>query len=230
MATNLYIDESGSMTSNYSKYKPFFTIAIIKVKNEKVLSRNLKRFISDNLKTLKKLDKNNKMFINGKFHELKGSEFNSELKRKFIKEITKQDSFEVYFIKLINSKVDSKFFNNKARAFNYLLKLFMIHALHKKFINDENINLQIDERNIKTMAKYQLSEYLNTELILGENILSKPLTVTYFDSSNNKFIQVADVFSNFFFSHCITNSYTDIFKKLKESGYIKDIFTFPPKY
>ena len=106
----------------------------------------------------------------------------------------------------------------------------MIYALHENYIEDDNINLQIDERNIKTMAKYQLAEYLNTELLLGEKLLTKPLNVTYFDSSNNKFIQVADFFSNFFFSHCLTNAYTDVLTDLKDTGYLKDIFTFPPEY
>lgn len=230
MAINLYIDESGSMTNNYASYKSFFIISIIKVKNEKILARNLKRFISDNFKTLRKIDSNNKMFINDKFHELKGSELNAELKIKFIKEICRNNCLEIFYIKLLNSKVDEKLFNNKARAFNYLLKIFLSHAFHKGYLTDEDINLQIDERNVKTQAKYSLADYLNTELILGEDLLTNPLTVKYFDSSNNKFIQVADVFSNFYFSHCMTNKYSDILENLQEEGYLKEIFVFPPNY
>ena len=230
VAVNIYIDESGSMTKNYAVYKPFFVVSIVVVKDDKKLSRLFKRFISKNLKTLKKLDENNKMFHVGKFHEIKGSELNSAMKETFIQALCKGNCFEVYYIKLLNSKVDDNFFDNTARAFNYLLKIFMSHALKKKYISrDIQINLQIDERNVKTQAKYQLAEYLNTELILSEKLIDKPLTVTYFDSANNKFIQVADVLSNIFFSHCVTNAYDDIINKMKEEKYLKEIFVFPPK-
>ena len=186
---NLYIDESGSMTSNSEEYKqPFFIVSVIKVTNSKVLNRNLKRFISKNLKLLKKLDTQNKMFINGKFAELKGSSLNSALKRKFVTEITKDFPFELYYIKLFNKQVNPMMLNNKARAFNYLLKLFFQFSLRNKTFEDEEYFLQIDERNIKTQSKNTLEDYLNTELILNDGLLSKPLKVKYFDSVNNKFI------------------------------------------
>ena len=99
--TNLYIDESGSLTNNCEEYKqPFFIISIIKVRNEKVLHRNLKRFVSRNMKILKNLDKASKMFINGKFAELKGSALNGALKRTFVDEIAKGEPFELFYIKV----------------------------------------------------------------------------------------------------------------------------------
>lgn len=70
---------------------------------------------------------------------------------------------------------------------------------------------------------------MNTELILDSKVLDNPLNVTYYDSSNNKFIQVADVFSNIFYSNCFNNSYNEQFKSLEEQGYLKEIFKFPIK-
>lgn len=134
MAINLYIDESGSITNKYLDFNPYFIISIVKVKDEKILKRNLKRFISDNLKELQKIDFNHKMFINGKFHELKGSELNYPLKLKFINMICKNNCLEIYYIKLYNSGLDEKFNENKARVFNYLLKLFFIHSIKKAIL------------------------------------------------------------------------------------------------
>lgn len=227
---NLYIDESGSLTSNSEEYKqPFFIISIIKVKNEKLLRRNLKRFISRNMKILKKLEKANKMFINGKFIELKGSALNGALKRSFVEEIIKDEALEIFYIKVRNNLVKKAFLHNKARAFNFLLKLFFQYHLRKNNIQDDEYFLQIDERNIKTQSKNTLEDYLNTELILNDNLLSKQLFVKYFDSSQNKFIQVADVFSNLYYSHCLTNKYGDLFSNLIEKGILKEVFIFPKK-
>lgn len=227
---NFYIDESGSMTNNCEEYKqPFFVISILKVNNDKILKRNLKRFVSRHLKLLKSLDKAGKMFINGKFAELKGAMFNAPLKRRFVKEIVKDKPFEIYYIKLLNNKTKPLFLENKARAFNYLLKLFFEYHLQSKEFKDTNYFLQIDERNIKTQAKNTLEDYLNTELILNDDLLHTPLLVKYFDSVNNKFIQVADVFANLFYSECMTNAYGELFQDLKNDGILKHIFIFPKK-
>ena len=227
---NLYIDESGSLTNNCEEYKqPFFITSIIKVNDDKVLQRNKKRFVSRNLKILRKLDKSNKMFINGNFTELKGSALNGALKRTFVEEIIKGKSFELFYIKVYNNHISNAFIQNKARAFNFLLKIFFEHQLRCGNLLDDEYFLQIDERNIKTQSKNTLEDYLNTELILNYSLLSKPLQVKYFDSAHNKFIQVADVFSNLYYSHCLTNKYGEIFDNLRQEGILKEIFIFPKK-
>lgn len=229
--TNLYIDESGSLTTNCDEYKqPFFIISIILVKNDNVLRRNLKRFISRNMKILKKLEKSDKMFTNGKFVELKGSALNGALKKDFVESMIKDTPFELYYIKVYNNHVSKTFLENKARAFNFLLKIFFEHNLRVKNLKDEKYFLQIDERNIKTQSKNTLEDYLNTELILNFNLLSDPLIVRHFDSANNKFIQVADVFSNIYYSHCLTNKYGDVFDNLMQKKILKEIFVFPKKH
>ena len=51
----------------------------------------------------------------------------------------------------------------------------------------------------------------------------------YFASANNKFIQVADVFANLYFSQCMNKAYAKEFEELCSSGYLKDVFYFPQK-
>lgn len=227
----LYIDESGSLTNHSEEYRqPFFIISIVKVNDEKVLKRNLKRFIAKNLKILRKLEKSDRMFSNGEFIELKGSALNGALKTTFAKEIGKGGAFELFYIKVYNNRVRDVFLENKARAFNFLLKMFFEHNLRSGKLPDVEYFLQIDERNVKTQSKNTLEEYLNTELILNDNLLSNSLIVRYFDSSNVKFIQVADVFSNLYYSHCMTNKYGEVFEELKQNGILKGVFIFPKNF
>lgn len=229
VVNNLYIDESGSITDKNLKVNPYFVISIIKVNDSKILKRNLKRFISKNFDVLKKLDEENKMFdVNGEFREIKGSELSNPLKKEFIDKICREHCLDIFYIKVDNHKLDKKFVSNKARVFNYLLKIFFIHSSKKMYIDKGIYNLQIDERNVKTQAKYQLAEYLNTELLLTD-ILDEPVSVKYFDSCNCNFIQVADVFSNIFYSNCLNSAYNEELNKLKNDGYIKEIFKFPLK-
>ena len=118
---------------------------------------------------------------------------------------------------------------NKARTFNYLLKIFLINSIKKKYIEDKQIFLQIDERNVKTDSKYSLEDYLNQELLLSDNLIEN-VQVQYFDSSHNSFIQIADVFSNIMYSNLITKgSYQNEIEKLQQDKYILPPFIFPKK-
>ena len=78
----------------------------------------------------------------------------------------------------------------------------------------------------KTETKYFLENYLNTELTMAGAVKGK-FSVTYFDSVDNKFIQIADVFSNLYYSELQTKHYTEEFRRLREIGILKGIFEFP---
>ena len=227
---NLYIDESGSMTIKYTEFSPCFLIAIIKPNDSRKLKNLHKRFIKQNLEDLRRADKNGKMFIGGKFKELKGSEFTPNLKRKFLKYFCRDNLFEVYYIVIDNKKLlpNNNFYENTARAFNYLLKIAFIHFYKKKlFLKSEDYNLQLDERNERTKTKFFLEEYLNTELSLGNPDIKSKFTVKYFDSCNNSLIQIADVMANILYSNIRTQNYNQELKTLKNQNYIKEIFNFP---
>ena len=49
-------------------------------------------------------------------------------------------------------------------------------------------------------------------------------SVSYFDSACNKFVQIADVFSNLFYSHLQTGHYTDELELMKELGILKGVY------
>ena len=235
---NIYIDESGSINNKISDSEPYFIIALVHVHDGKKLKTAFKRFVSSNIDQLRKLDVNKydangkllksggKMFVNNKFHELKGCQFDPAMKRKFLNYISRNKYFEVFFIRVNNSKIKDYFCENTARGFNYCICLALRYYLQHGFLPNENCILQLDERNERTETKHFLENYLNTELKMSEVALGT-FTVQYFDSSNNYAVQIADVFANWYYSHLKTSAYSSEFRALKQAGIIKHIFEFP---
>ena len=227
-----YIDESGSMTKKYLNYykNKYFVICIIMPKNKDRLRRVFKRFVSSNIDTLKKIDKDKKMFYdNGNFKELKGSCFTSDMKRKFINFFCQNELFEIYYIICDNNKVKDYFYNNTARAFNYLLKLSLEHFTKYKNISFNENYLFIDERNVRTETRATLEEYLNTELVTGSHI-QNDFHVEYCQSETRELIQIADVFANIYYTNLTSNNcFSEEITKIKKEKYLSGEFYFPLK-
>lgn len=225
----LYIDESGGMTTTHIQAFPYFVVCLIKPINVKLLRKRFKHFISNNLTILKEIDEDNKMFINDKFHELKGSALTKEIKLKFNDYIARDNLFEIYYIEIRNKNIQDGFYKNQARAFNYVLGLDIIHNYHNGNFTDKQIKLSIDERNVKTESKNVLNEYIAIKLSYDED-LCEEIQTHYYDSSKETLIQLSDFYSNLFYSYLRQkDAYADVIQKLKDNNYIKDIFYFPPK-
>lgn len=235
---NIYIDESGSI-NNHMSNNEYFVICMVHVLNKEVLKRAYKRFVSTNYSRLLELDREKtnpkngkiiksggKMFSGGRFKELKGAQFDREMKLRFIEFFSRKQVFEVYYIKIVNKKLTNHFCENTARVFNYTIKLALEYFIQKGFLPVEDCSLQLDERNEKTGTKYFLENYLNTELVMG-GITTGKFDVKYFDSSDNSLIQLADVFSNLYYSQLQTGAYEKEFRELEEAGILKAIFEFP---
>ncbi|MCM1307570.1 MAG: DUF3800 domain-containing protein [Butyrivibrio sp.] len=222
----LYMDESGSMTVSHNETHPYFIISIIRAKNIDKLKRVYKRFVSSYREELKKADKRNLMFKDSSFLELKGSCFTPKLKREFVDFFCKNEYFELFYIVAENSRIQAKFYENTARAFNYLVRLALEYYIQHNYITDDGLILQLDERNEKTETKHFLENYLQTELGM-RNLVNGDCKVNYYDSANNCIIQIADVFSNLYFSELKTNAYTKEIERMKKDGYLKHIFEFP---
>lgn len=166
------------------------------------------------------------MFSDGVFKELKGSQFDRDMKIVFADFFSRKQTFEIFFIKIENSKLTDAFCQNTARVFNYTMKLALEYFILKGFLPNEDCTLQLDERNEKTETKFFLENYLNTELSMNGTAKGK-FDVTYFDSADNSLIQIADVFANLYYSHMQTGAYEEEIKKLKDAGILKFIFEFP---
>lgn len=223
----LYIDESGSMTNQYTKSWPYFVIAIIRTEEPDKLRKLHKRFIGKYLVKLKAADSEGRMFKGGVFQELKGTAFTPDLKRAFATYLGRENTMDLYYIVIDNKRITNELYSNTARAFNYVLKLALEYFIRKGDLPNDEYTIQLDERNERTDTRHFLQNYLNTELRM-ENILSKDIQVQYFDSSQNKIIQIADVLANLYYSQLRTNNYEVEFEKIEKSGCLKSIFIFPP--
>jgi len=220
-----YIDESGSMKANDQENKRYFITCVIRVKDLKDLVLRYRQFVTENIKELKKAGRH-KMFNEEGFKELKGSEFTIELKEKFVRFFSESKSFEVYYVLFNNHKVRDNFYDNTARAFNYVMKLFFQRLTEEGLIERDVNFLHVDERNLKKNTLTAFEEYLNTELVTGLDIQDS-FEVEYYESDQLSLIQIADLFSNLMYSHLMTDNYIEEFNLLKDKEIIKYIFEYP---
>ena len=165
----------------------------------------------------------------GKFKELKGACLDYNMKKDFVDYFCKSDFFEIVFIRVNNKDVQERLYDNTARAFNYIYKLMLEYSFNKRILNNDKILIQFDERNQKTECKMSLEDYLNTEFYI--NGISDGIEVSYFDSKNNKIIQISDVLSNIFYSYCFNESnYRKLINTMRKNNCLKYVFEFPPNF
>ena len=196
-----YVDESGSMTKKGLKYSSnhYFVICMILPIDNKRLKRAYKRFISSNIDKLRKEDIHHNMFYkDGRFKELKGAFLSINMKKEFINYFCKNNLLSVFYICISNRNVSDYFYANKARAFNYLIRLSVEYNTTNNNIKKDTNHLYIDERNVSTATIATLGEYLNIELVTAKHI-QRTFVVEYCQSESKELIQVADVFSNIYY-------------------------------
>lgn len=219
------IDESGSV-NNHNEHHPYFVITLVRVLGKGTLKDKYQKFYNQYKDRLKNLDIDNKMFDGDKLLELKGFYFDDQLRHEFVKFFKNSTSYEIYYIKLVNSRLTDTFCKNKERAFNYPLKTALCYFIRKGLMPNEDCRLNLDNRNLKTDSKMQLDEYINTELV-GDINYKGNFIAKYFDSKANRLIQIADVFSNIFYVSLFNEEFSEDIKELKRLGRIKCIFEFP---
>lgn len=224
---HLYIDESGSMTNLHHQSHPYFVIAVVRAVNSRKIRTLYKRFVNKHFETLRNIDTQGKMFKNGAFQELKGSSFTPELKHAFVNYFCRSNDLEVYYIQVNNNNPKANvLYKNTSRAFNYVLKLALEYWVSHHYLPDAKYEIHLDERNEKTESRSFLQDYLNTELFM-QYILSSDINVKYFDSSQNKIIQIADVFANLYYSELLTGNYSQDIHLMRKQNCLKFVFRFP---
>ncbi len=232
---NIYIDESGSI-NKYATNDQYFVVSMIHVLDSIALERAYKRFISSNYEMLLDLDSDKvddmtgkitkhggRMFRDGKFRELKGAQFDRDMKHIFVDYFSRKHHFDVYYIMMKNESLPNRFFDNISRTFNFSIKSALLYFIQNGYLPDEDCFLQLDERNERVENKSFLENYLNTELSLSGQVAGN-FSVSYFDSACNKFVQIADVFSNLFYSHLQTGHYTEELELMRELGILKGVY------
>ena len=155
---NLYIDESGSMTKQYTKSWPYFVVSVVRPESPNRLRKIYKRFVTAHWDELRAADQSGKMFKGEDFDELKGVAFTPDLKREFVSYFCRDGALDVFFIVLENDRITGDLYANTARAFNYVIKLAFEYFIHKGLLPDDEYTLQLDERNERTDTRHFLSD------------------------------------------------------------------------
>lgn len=225
----LYIDESGSLTSEFAFIHPNFVMCVVRVKDITNLRKLLKRFIYENYQEIKNTDDNNKIFNGGEFLEIKGSSLTQSLKMKLANYLCRSNILEIYYIHVLNEEVQQHFYDDPSLIYNYVLYLILQKNLENKNLPYDDYLIEVDDRNLKHISINSLEDYLNIELKLKRRLL-RSINIEYFDSKDNLMVQVSDFFSNLYFSYLKNKDiYEPLINKLKKDNYIKDIFYYPCK-
>ena len=205
----IFIDESGSITKTNLEHNKYFIIAFLITKR----SQRLKRYFQ---KGIGRLINNNARYkdILLEQGEIKGSSVTETKKYAIYKRILDncKDDFEIGVIVLDNNYTTEAFTKNHARAFNYVIQIFLdsYFRYKSKYKNQiQNINMIIDNQNIATKSKYTLDGYLNQHLTLVKP-LCKHFNVIYVDSKNHALIQMIDFISNTFYRNIEKHDRTSI--------------------
>ena len=162
---------------------------------------------------------------------LEGFECENSTIRDFARYKSAKSKKDVTYIFIDNEKVKDGFFDNPSLAYNYVLNLLLEKHLKNNNLPFDDYLIEIDQRNLKKISINSLEEYLNIELKIRQNLVQS-LNIEYYDSKDNLLVQVSDFFSNLYFSYLrFPHEYKQLFNKLKDNNYIKDIYYYPqPKH
>ncbi len=225
----LFIDESGSLTKEFAYDNPFFLMCVIKINDLKKAKEKYRKFINDNYEDLKASDHYDRMFCKGKFVELKGSALNLELKEKFLQVMLQGEYIDIFYIIVENDLTKKRMLENCARMFNYLLENLLKDNLKNGNLPNDRYYIHIDNRNLELKSTNSLEDHLAIELRMKENLLQN-VDIEYYDSKTNIYIQIADFFSNLYFSYLNNvDKYHNLIEILHNSNSLKSVLWYPFK-
>lgn len=185
----LFIDESGDL----GKKGRFFVIAAL---------------IPNNTKRIKNLIKHCCVSFGDKkpLSEIKGTHLTFPQRQQLINSMLSKDDFRIVYITADKKYLTPELFQRKSICFNYLTQ-HMLRPIIKE--TNEDIELILDNRNIKVASGNTLRDYLEIEAITKWDYKHK-IHLKYLDSKNSKNLQAVDVIANTIFQkyerHC-THSY-----------------------
>ena len=220
MEINLYIDESGDLGINGSRY--FLICALdIDEKDKKSLSKRAGRIIS-RFKKDKNIDKKT---------EIKGWSLKEDDRLELINKIL-YSGVKIRYIVLDIKQTTMllKKSDDKNACYNYLVQL-IIKEIIKEYPNVNIINIYLDNRSVKIGNRLSLKPYLYNKLVLEQLETNKKLKriefkINYFESNSCYLIQWADIISNSLYKRYNSNKYK-FYNKIKP--YIIYESKFPSK-
>ena len=181
----IYVDESG----NLGKQGRYFSIVALVVRKNSKKGKRLKNIVK-------------RFTVTHKLDEIKGKDLTLPERQEILHKLSKKKDHWFGYICLDKKALENKeLFNNQAILFNYLFQFIfkkIISQLHRsdELGNEiEDIQVIIDERNIKQGNGKYIEDYLRTKVLSEWDIPFSKIFVSYRNSKIIKLLQIADLAS-----------------------------------
>lgn len=171
----IFIDESGDL----GKRGRYFVIAALLPKNTKRIKNLMRRCCV-------------KFGTDSPLEEIKGSLLKLPERQWLINRLTAKDDFKIVYIVADKRFLIPELTQRKSICFNYLIQ-HMLRPLLKEA--QEDIELILDNRNIKVASGNTLRDYLEIEAITKWGFKDK-IHLRYMDSRDSRNLQAVDVVAN----------------------------------
>lgn len=210
----VYLDESGDLGFDFKNKKPsnFFTITIVIIKGIKT-NKSIKKEIETVIKRKLNLKKSKR-----RVDEIKWSRTNLSIKKYLYKRVADYD-FDIYSISFNKKNVKDSLIKNKARLYNYFVKL-LIDQVDLNNINNK-LTIVLDKSKNKEQIK-DCNDYLIRN-IESKISLEIDIDILHEDSTIMKQLQLADVFCYWFFEKYNKNN-TDWLDTFKSKVKFDDLY------
>lgn len=186
----VYLDESWDLGFDFENKTPsdFFTITIVIIKDIQS-NRLIKKEIETVIKRKLNIKKSKR-----KIDEIKWSRTNLSIKKYLYERVSDYD-FDIYSITFNKRNVKDTLIRNKARLYNYFVKL-LIDQVNLEFVNNR-LTIVLDKSKNKEQIK-ECNDYLIRN-IESKVSLDIDIDILHEDSTVIKQLQLADVFCYWFF-------------------------------
>lgn len=184
--TYIVIDESGA---THQKENDYFVIA-------GYITKQIYTVKSVHKKVEKRLKQEFSYLV--KYKELKGCYLNAYQKSIFLNELFKVPTTIPISIIIDKKHLFKREQHDENIKYNYFIQILLSYLLHNYsgFMNVDEIQLILDNRNVSVGSLNSLQDYLNSALGL---IYNKKFNVMYKNSNEHREVQMADLVANVIF-------------------------------
>ena len=186
--TYIVIDESGATHQSENDYFVIAGYITKQIYSVKSIHKKVEKKLREEYVYLKK------------YSELKGSNLKSYQKAEFLNELFKIPTTIPISIIVDKRHLLKREQHDENIKYNYFLQILLSFILHNfpNILNGDEIQLILDNRNVKVGSLNSLEDYLNSALGL---IFNKKFKVIYKNSKEHREVQMADLVSNVLFGY-----------------------------
>lgn len=190
----LYVDESGTITTNTFPENRFFIIVFVECNDYRKAIRVFREAKKDYLNKTPTCKFNIK-------DEIKGSEMPYGMKKLIFERLSSRTDIVFHYQVIDNFYLKDSLKKCPSISFNYFIAVTLKDILNTRIPIHKTLYMLIDERNQSVKSLNSLEEYLKIEFMIKTNCVDD-IIVEYKDSQTKDLIQIADIFVNTVFRIC----------------------------